>query len=101
MQFKINKILSGGRYYVDVKLMEFSEDDLQKVKKFGYPTLEIKNPNGTMVPKKIESLERMEPFGFYAQKEADEYNDHLKQQIRALQQYWNKLYDTWSKEEIL
>ena len=53
MKFKIINNLAGGRYYVNAKLLELSDEDKEKFLKFGYPLIQIKLPTGKERPVKI------------------------------------------------
>ncbi len=101
MKFIITKKLVSGRYYVKAELTDLTEIDEEKAKKFGYPAILIRALNGKDIPLKIIQLNQVESYGFYNQKEADEYAEFLKNQIFILKQQWENLKDNWSKQEEL
>ena len=101
MNFKLIKQLKKGRYYVSVDLDIISEEDIEKAKKFGWPTINIKSAGGIDYPTKINSLKFLDAYGFYNEKEANEYAEDLKKQIKELKINWEKQTDTWSNEEEL
>lgn len=101
MKFKIINNLSKGRYFVNVELTELNNEDEYKASKFGFPQIEIKLPNGKEHPVRVNHLNKIEAYGFYTQEEADEYSNQLKKQILELKARWDKLQDSWSKEEEL
>lgn len=101
MKFRIIKNLSNGRYFVNAELATISDDEIQKASKFGFPSMIIKATNGKNVPIRIDQLKNIVAYGFYNQKEADEYSEFLKKQILEIKEKWEKLTDTWSKQEEL
>jgi len=101
MKFIITKNLFSGRYYVKVEITELTELDQEKAKKFGFPAIQIKAPTGKDVPIKLIQLNQVDAYGFYNQKEADEYAEFLKIQIIDLKEQWENLKDNWSKQEEL
>lgn len=101
MKFTIRKELLGGRYFVTVNVNDFQEQEIEKAKKFGWPSLTIKRDNGKDIMVKITSLSDFLPYGFYDHEEAYEYSKILKNQILILKENFSRLTDTWSDEETL
>lgn len=101
MQFRLTKEIHRGRYFVNLELTEFTSNDEGKSLKFGTPKLIIRMANGNNGEIPVNTLQKISPFGFYTQEEADQYVDFLKTQVANLKKEWNSLEDSWSDEEIL
>ncbi len=101
MKFKIMKDLESGRYYVHVRLKDLTDDDVEKSKKFGFPLLKLRIGDGRTLNIRIDRINTFSGFGFYDQKEADEYVTDIKNQINIVKKEWEAKKDTWSVEETL
>jgi hypothetical protein len=99
MKFLISQELSQGRYFVKVTLKEFSEDDQKKASTFGMPALSVRYKDGRYFPVPINEVGQYPLYPFGNQEDADDYAVLIKRQINDLKISWEKLKDTWSKQE--
>ena len=101
MQFKLKKEIKNGRYFVGIELTEYTEQDRTKAIKFGSPVILVKISDGRDVKLPLSSLQKLSPYGFYTQDEANQYAENLKEQVLTLKKEWSSLEDSWSDEEVL
>lgn len=101
MQFRLRKQIKNGRYFVDIELTEYTDLDRAKSIKFGVPHLSLKLNDGRDAKVPITTMNKVPPYGFYTQEEAEQYNQNLKNEVLILKKEWNSLEDSWSDEEIL
>lgn len=101
MQFRIQKYIQEGKYYVLLKLAELSESDHEKAKLFGEPSLIIKLSDGRESQRNVKGLNISEPYGFILREDAENYAEFLKKQIHELKERWSCLCDDFSHEEVI
>lgn len=97
MRLKIQKSLSRGEYFVSFQNVGFSDEETEKINKFGSPKVDFSSDG--LGEQNVESLEIS--LRFDTQEQAEETMTRIQNLIRERMEELRARIDTFSGEEII
>ncbi len=102
MKVRIDKRVEGGKYFVDVSVLELSNEEREKIRKFGSPLVSMEPQRvwyDSHFTFNLPLHDINQSFGFENQALADTFAEKLRERIlQALNSLRNK-QDTFSSSE--
>ena len=104
MKFKVNRLLSQGRYKVNFEVSDFSHEELTKMSSFGIPVIPMKihTVHGiTNVSVGLNAISKAMEASFVNEETAKEYEAEVREKVsQALESLRQRKDDFTSSEEV-
>jgi DNA primase catalytic subunit len=103
MKLSINQEIRGGRYYVQISVLELSDDERERILKFGAPMISIE-PQVVLSPERkrltalpLHQIDRA--FVFLDEESAKNFSILIKERVKEAIHNLKSIKDDFSKNE--
>jgi len=97
MRLKVKKLLSGGEYHISFENVDFNEEEIKRIEKFGMPFVDFSSDGlGT---RRLDEISLS--FKCQTPQEAEEMFEKIKQTIKDKLTEFLSRVDIFSGEEVV